>query len=100
MGLFRRKKAQAHVDPALLDALKKYVEQHGVAEAKTEGQIPAGSGIRYSLAESDDTISDMKKFLSDARQDTAMFDALIGWAGSEYERTQCISDEYERGEVH
>ena len=75
MGLFRRKKAQAHVDPALLDALKKYLEQHGVAKAKTEGQIPVGSGIRYSLAESDDTIPDMKKFLSDARQDTAMFDS-------------------------
>ena len=78
MGLFHRKEAQVHVDPALIDALKKYVEQHRATNAKTEEKKPDRSGIRYSLAEPSyfgDTILDMKRFMSDARQDTAMFDS-------------------------
>ena len=79
MGLFHRKKnAQVNVDPALIDALKKYVEQHSAAHAKTEEKKPYRSEIRYSLADPSDfvdTIPDMKKFMSDARKDTAMFDS-------------------------
>ena len=79
MGLFKKKTVvQAHVDPALVESLKAYVEQK-LALAKEKNEVrPQGSGIRYSFAEPSyygDTILDMKRFMSDARQDTAMFDS-------------------------
>ena len=78
MGLFHKKNEQAYVDPALLDRLKKYVEQQIAGETKKEETKEDRSGIRYSLAEPSyfgDTILDMKRFMSDARQDVAMFDS-------------------------
>ena len=74
MGLFHKKTEQTFVDPALIERLKKYVEQQIAGEKKKEDR----SGIRYSLAEPSyfgDTILDMKRFMSDARQDIAMFDS-------------------------
>ena len=79
MGLFQKKKTiQTHVDPKLVDALKTYIEQHLALVKEKNEKKPQDSGIRYSLAEPSyfgDTILDMKKFMSDARQDIAMFDS-------------------------
>ena len=78
MGLFHKKTEQTFVDPALIDRLKKYVEQQIAGEKKKEEKKEDRSGIRYSLAEPSyfgDTILDMKRFMSDARQDIAMFDS-------------------------
>ncbi len=78
MGLFHKKTEQTFVDPALIERLKKYVEQQIAGEKKKEEKKEDRSGIRYSLAEPSyfgDTILDMKRFMSDARQDIAMFDS-------------------------
>lgn len=79
MGLFQKKKTiQTHVDPKLVDALKTYIEQHQALVKEKNEKKSQDSGIRYSLAEPSyfgDTILDMKKFMSDARQDIAMFDS-------------------------
>ena len=78
MGLFHKKAEQTFVDPALIERLKKYVEQQIAGEKKKEEKKEDRSGIRYSLAEPSyfgDTILDMKRFMSDARQDIAMFDS-------------------------
>ena len=79
MRLFQKKQTvQTQVDPALIDALKAFVEQQKALDKEKKESRPQGSGIRYSLAEPSyfgDTILDMKRFMSDARQDTAMFDS-------------------------
>ena len=78
MGLFHKKTEQTFVDPALIERLKKYVEQQIAGEKKKVENKEDRSGIRYSLAEPSyfgDTILDMKRFMSDARQDIAMFDS-------------------------
>ncbi len=79
MGLFQKKQVvQVQVDPALVDALKTFVEQQKALVKEKKESRPQGSGIRYSIREPSyfgDTILDMKRFMSEARQDTAMFDS-------------------------
>ena len=79
MGLFQKKKVeQVHVDPALVESLKTYIEQKLALDKEEKEARPQGNRVSYSFAEPSyfgDTILDMKRFMNDARMDTAMFDS-------------------------
>jgi len=78
MGLFTKKSKTGYISPALVDECKRYVDQHIVLHEKPEEAKANTHQIRYSLAEPayiGDQILDMKRFMNDARRDTALFDS-------------------------
>ncbi len=74
MGLFRKEQKQAAVDPSLVAAAREYIARRLAQDPKE----PVRRKVSYSLASPPymgERITDLKRFMDDARRDTAMFDS-------------------------